>query len=595
MRLDKLHLTHFGKFHNKLIVLSPGVNVIEGKNEAGKSTIHTFIYAMLFGLDADGEDKSVYDHYLPWDDKNGYGGWITFTESGHEYFLERSFLKERPSIYLQDNTAGKDLVPAGAELNRLLGGLTKSGYRNSVSIGQMQGATDERLAAELRKSASGLSAAKNMEINLADASEALMKRRKDFEKKIAPEAENERDSLTASLYQIENELIQKQEEELGISEAIAAGENREYDEFSAKQEEAGQLKKSLEETAQEKNRLLHEKERWLKEKQNATSQMGKYMSKINDVELESGETPKFMKTCAPVFFVLAILALVYAIVCFVSYVFDLVGQGSFLLYDLYQGIGFTAFALVLIFIGNTLSKRHKKRLNYYRLIVDKHMKYKESETALTAIENKRTALIAQISAEASSEYNTLHEDNEKLKKEMSRISWEEDQILARLNEAKKQLAIATEKCRKNEIYKNEIAAIRLAAENLFRAADDIQNTFGDELETAASDYIRTLTDGAYTKIKLDTNAGITLTVGTRDVPLESVSRGTIEQTYLCVRLAAADVLSPEVSMPLLLDDTFAYYDDVRTKRAIDLLEKSKHQVLLMTCQGREKRMMSKKG
>ena len=47
MIIKTLHLISFGKFKNKTIELSDGLNIIYGKNESGKSTIMKFIYAML--------------------------------------------------------------------------------------------------------------------------------------------------------------------------------------------------------------------------------------------------------------------------------------------------------------------------------------------------------------------------------------------------------------------------------------------------------------------------------------------------------------------------------------------------------------------
>ena len=41
MIIKDLELTHFGKFHNKTVALKPGVNIIYGRNEAGKSTVHS--------------------------------------------------------------------------------------------------------------------------------------------------------------------------------------------------------------------------------------------------------------------------------------------------------------------------------------------------------------------------------------------------------------------------------------------------------------------------------------------------------------------------------------------------------------------------
>ena len=43
MRLLDLHIDGFGKFHDRDIAFEDGINVIYGKNEAGKSTLHTFI------------------------------------------------------------------------------------------------------------------------------------------------------------------------------------------------------------------------------------------------------------------------------------------------------------------------------------------------------------------------------------------------------------------------------------------------------------------------------------------------------------------------------------------------------------------------
>ena len=50
MILNKLLLKSFGKFQNREIVLKEGINVVYGENESGKSTMHTFLRAMFFGL-----------------------------------------------------------------------------------------------------------------------------------------------------------------------------------------------------------------------------------------------------------------------------------------------------------------------------------------------------------------------------------------------------------------------------------------------------------------------------------------------------------------------------------------------------------------
>ena len=50
MRLLDLHIDGFGKFHDRTVRFEDGMNLVYGKNEAGKSTLHTFIRCMLFGI-----------------------------------------------------------------------------------------------------------------------------------------------------------------------------------------------------------------------------------------------------------------------------------------------------------------------------------------------------------------------------------------------------------------------------------------------------------------------------------------------------------------------------------------------------------------
>ena len=66
------------------------------------------------------------------------------------------------------------------------------------------------------------------------------------------------------------------------------------------------------------------------------------------------------------------------------------------------------------------------------------------------------------------------------------------------------------------------------------------------------------------------------------------SEGTVDQLYLALRLAVAEELTPEA--PLILDDALVRFDDTRLKAALDILdeEAKNKQVILFTCQSREK-------
>ena len=51
MKILDIYINGFGKFHGRNLSFEDGLNIVYGKNEAGKSTIHTFIRGMLFGIE----------------------------------------------------------------------------------------------------------------------------------------------------------------------------------------------------------------------------------------------------------------------------------------------------------------------------------------------------------------------------------------------------------------------------------------------------------------------------------------------------------------------------------------------------------------
>ena len=85
MRLLELHIDGFGKFHDRTISFNDGINIIYGKNEAGKSTLHTFIRGMLFGIERGrgrAAKNDLYTKYEPWENSGTYEGWLRLEKDG---------------------------------------------------------------------------------------------------------------------------------------------------------------------------------------------------------------------------------------------------------------------------------------------------------------------------------------------------------------------------------------------------------------------------------------------------------------------------------------------------------------------------------
>ena len=70
--------------------------------------------------------------------------------------------------------------------------------------------------------------------------------------------------------------------------------------------------------------------------------------------------------------------------------------------------------------------------------------------------------------------------------------------------------------------------------------------------------------------------------------------GTIDQLYLSLRLAILKELSQE-SMPIILDEAFAYYDEERLENILKYLndELKNEQIIILTCTNREKEILDR--
>ena len=67
------------------------------------------------------------------------------------------------------------------------------------------------------------------------------------------------------------------------------------------------------------------------------------------------------------------------------------------------------------------------------------------------------------------------------------------------------------------------------------------------------------------------------------------SDGTIDQMYLSLRLAAADAISESESLPIMVDEAFAFYDEERIGSTFELLHdlSADHQIIIFTCKESE--------
>ena len=136
-------------------------------------------------------------------------------------------------------------------------------------------------------------------------------------------------------------------------------------------------------------------------------------------------------------------------------------------------------------------------------------------------------------------------------------------------------------------------ALEIALRALSSASNELQRRFAPRISKRAQELFCKLTEGRYPRISLGEDLSLSAAAEQEDV-LHSIqwrSEGTADQLYLALRLAVAEELTPEA--PLILDDALVRFDDTRLSQALQILkeEAETKQVLLFTCQSREKSLV----
>ena len=145
-----------------------------------------------------------------------------------------------------------------------------------------------------------------------------------------------------------------------------------------------------------------------------------------------------------------------------------------------------------------------------------------------------------------------------------------------------------------KVSENKVKALDIAIDTMKESFDEIRRDIGPALNSNIADIFRILTGDKYIEVKLGENYEMTVRDNLNLFKGNYLSNGASDQLYLALRIALVGLIFQEEEIPIILDDTFVQYDNIRREKALLMInEKVKGQALIFTCHTLEKEIMDK--
>ena len=606
MKILELHINSFGKLKNKHIRFSDRFNLIYGYNEAGKSTIHSFIKAMLFGMDRTrvrANPNDAWSRYLPWDSGADYSGSMKVGYKDSVYRIERNFSRQAAApLTLIDETGGEKIDSPQNFINtKFLNNMSMLAYDNTVSISQLKSSTDHDMTIELKNYIANMNNSGNPVINIGKALDILKKERRAYASRIVPEASKNYAANLSTIRSIENNLnipkdsskaqnliLDKQRLDMQINKLGAAKEEL-ISKLSANKQKLSDKSISsaadIEERKKEAQELFENYQHFAA---NSKANMYKfagivslvlsaiftifivYMYLFNKLTQLSSHM-SYSHNITMIFLIIAfIIASVSALICMLAYSKDRNALDTHL-GDLYELLNIHTRLSIEPGLSNFNSKMDKL-LTVLDEVDAQQQELDRLSKELSELNGKKQSVLSGIDSSNRSVW-----EQEKELEQLADLSDENEALKAVIDE--------------NERLQFEVDALDLSIETMDSLSSTIKDSFGVYLNKEASEFVKGITGGIYDSMSIDENLDIALNTKNKLIPMNQMSSSTIDQIYLALRLATAKLMS-KGSLPLFLDDSFVNYDNSRLRTVLDYLYKSyRSQIIIFTCHTREEQTL----
>lgn len=612
MKINNLKINGFGKIENKEIKLSDNINLIYGENEAGKTTLLKFISGMFYGISKNKNKKEIpdYEKYKPWKAEE-YSGKIEYVLDNKETFeVFRDFNKKNPKIYKNSEDISKNFnidKTRGNEFFYEQTNIDEQTFSSTTLIEQKEVVLDN--------SEQNILTQKIANLLLTGEENVSYKKTKDLLNKKQNEEVGSSRTVGRPLNVITEKIekLMKEKESLAISdekkEEIEIRQKNTKDKINEKEIKINLIKKinskKIEENIEEEKIKIN------------NEIINNEKIKINNLKNKIKENKiKINKKNNKINIIILILLLIINLILFIL-------KANKIINILLLVVTLAISGIIIIKKIKTNKKINLKKIEENKYLLEKETaenniktieekinkinleKIQKNELEKNQIknefknkidENEIDYLLSENKITINNILESLEGELSSLKIQLHTSEIDYNNILKKLEEkAKIEENLQGALYNKKEILKLE-KEINIARTALERAYDKMKKEITPKFTKSLSTIVDRVSDGKYNKINFIDGEGLIVELENGEyVNANKLSIGTIDQLYLSLRLSAMQEITKE-KMPIILDETFAYYDNQRLENILTYIDEElkENQVIIFTCSNREKEILEKK-
>ncbi len=626
MKINQLKINQYGKLKEKQIEFSPTFNIVYGKNEAGKSTLLSFIVNCLYGISKNkkGKEISDFERYLPWSGDDFSGKLEYELDNKEKYEIFREFKKRNPKIYNGnkediskqfniDKNKGSEFFYEQTKIDEAL-------FLSTVVVNQQEVKLEKQEQNILVQKIANLVGTGEDNVSFKRAIERINRRKleeigtdKSREKPINIIG-REIQKLTEEkqeLKKYENVKYEIEEKKSLLRDEIEKLENE--NNFLKEIKLVNENEKIENEKIKMKINMKNENDKKIENLKSEKEELNKnnIFEKNKKIKLEKN---KLNKKIIIIFFIILLINILQFLIIknkIFNYIFLLTVPTVLIFY---------LFSKNKIKNKNNKIKKELEKINEQKNNLNNEINLLEKNNSELEKEIKQLNqnFILKINLEKEKIKNKFSNRIQETKinnfLKLENPNFEIQNIENKLNNKKIELHTLDIEYKNIEpklenlvnleeklvnyneemlTLKNLDNSINLAKEILTNAYEKMKNTVTPKFTKELSETISQITNGKYNNIQFHDQEGIVVELENGNyMPASRLSVGMIDQLYLSLRLSMAGELSEE-KMPIILDEAFAYFDKERLKNILTyLFDKFKnHQIIIFTCTNREKEIL----